>query len=59
MIQIRGDIHISYAAVAPVYATFMYQYLVVTKLLDTCIVVVANHPKKPVKQGARQDAGVR
>ena len=42
----------------PVYATFMYQYLVVTKLVDTCIVVVANQPKKPVKQGARRDAGV-
>ena len=39
-------------------AIFMYQYLVATKLVDTCIVVVANQPKKPVKQGARQDAGV-
>ena len=37
---------------------FMYQYLVVTKLVDTCIVVVANQPKKPIKQGARWDAGV-
>jgi len=36
----------------------MYQYLVATKLVDTSIVVVANHPKKPVKQGARWDAGV-
>jgi len=42
----------------PVYTTFMYQYLVATKLVDTCIVVVANQPKKPVKQGARRDAGV-
>jgi len=33
----------------PVYATSMYQYLVATKLVDTCIVVVANQPKKPVK----------
>ena len=36
----------------------MYQYMVVAKLVDTCIVVVANQPKKPVKQGARRDAGV-
>ena len=34
---------------SPVYATSMYQYLVATKLVDTCIVVVANQPKKPVK----------
>jgi len=43
---------------SPVYATFMYQYLVATKLVDTSIVVVANQPKKQVKQGARRDAGV-
>ena len=36
----------------------MYQYMVVAKLVDTCIVVVANQPKKPIKQGARQDARV-
>ena len=36
----------------------MYQYLVATKLVDTSIVVVAKHPKKPVKQGARWDARV-
>jgi hypothetical protein len=41
-----------------VYATIMYQYLVPTKLVDTCIVVVANQPKKPVIQGAHRDAGV-
>jgi len=32
-----------------IVAIFMYQYLVATKLVDTCIVVVANQPKKPVK----------
>ena len=43
---------------AALVVNIMYQYLVATKLVDTSIVVVANHPKKPVKQGARRDAGV-
>ena len=41
-----------------IVAIFIYQYLVVTKLVHKCIVAVANQPKKPVKQGARRDAGV-
>ena len=44
--------------VTAIVVIFIYQYLVVTKLDDTCIVVVANQPKKPVKQGARREAGV-
>jgi len=44
--------------VSPVYATIMYQYLVATKLVDTCIVVVSNQPKKGCKTGFHRGAMV-
>jgi len=56
--EVESVLHLLHIVLAPVYATFMYQYLGVTKLVDTCIVVVANQPKKPIKQGACRDAGV-